>query len=410
MKKLGLLPKLILGIIVGSAFGLMVGKVPDGTLHSILFFVVRVFSTFNELFGEFLSFLVPLIILSLVTVGLGDLGHKANKLFGITVAISYISSICAGFLAYFAGYQVLPKLLSGVVLTTEQIDNVMAEPYFSIEMPQVVPIMSALVLSFIIGLGIANIKGTTLANGFRDFKDIITLVLDKIIIPLIPFHVCGLFMKMAVGGELFATIKLFASIFITIIILQYIFVFIQFVLACSYSNTSILKSYKSILPAYFTALGTQSSAATIPVSVECAKNNGSDEDIVDFVIPLCANIHLAGDTIAITLGSMGILLTTGGSIDLQTFFPFILMLGITMVAAPGIPGGGAMASLGILEKMLSFTTGMQNLIITTYFVQDSFGTGTNISGDQAICLVINKINKQQGNSDTENNKIENEVA
>ncbi len=393
MRKIGLLPRLILGIVLGSVFGVFVGSLAEGTFKTVMLFIVRLFTTFNSIFGSFLSFLIPIIVVSLVSVGLADLGKKANKLFGITLGLAYISSVGAGFCAYIIGKLFLPSVLSGVTINPDIKEGITISPIFTIDMPVIFGIMTALILSFVLGLGMANIKSNALLNVIKDIREIITKVLGTIIIPLIPFHICGLFMRISVEGELASTIKLFAVLYILIIILQFIYIIIQFLISTMYTKKSFAESVKIILPAYFTALGTQSSAATIPVSVECAYEGGADKDIADFAIPLLATIHLAGDTIALTLGAMGIMIISGYSIEASSFIPYILMLGVVMVAAPGIPGGGVMAALGLLTDMLLFTPGMQDLMITLHFSQDSFGTATNVSGDQALCQVVNKISK-----------------
>lgn len=395
MRKLGLLPKLLIGIATGAIFGTFVAKLQEGFLQSFLIFVVRIFATFNSIFGSFLSFMIPLIILSLVAVGLADLGKKANKLFGITLALAYVSSIGAGFAAFLVGKALLPTFLSGVTISSEDYTGIVINPIFTIDMPVVFGVMTALILSFVIGLGMANIKETSLLNAVKDLREIVTKILAVIIIPLIPIHICGLFMRIAVEGELVSTIKLFATLYILIILLQFLYIIVQFAISSTYTKKSFVESIKLILPAYFTALGTQSSAATIPVSVDCAYKGGSDKDIVDFAIPLCATIHLAGDTIALTLGAMGIMFINGYAIEASTFIPYIMMLGVIMVAAPGIPGGGVMAALGLLTDMLLFTPGMQDLMITLHFSQDSFGTATNVSGDQALCHIINKYSEKK---------------
>ncbi len=394
MKKLGLLPRLLLGILVGGLFGSFVSSLQEGSFKSLLIFVVQLFATFNSIFGAFLSFLIPLIVVSLVSVGLADLGKKANKLFGITLGLSYVSSVGAGLCAFFIGKAFLPGLLQGVNFSTEISAGTAVDPFFTIEMPAVFGVMTALILSFVLGLGMANIKGASLLETIKDLREIISKILAKIIIPLIPVHICGLFMRISVEGKLVETIKLFAILYALIISLQFIYIAIQFFISTRYTKKNFVECIKNILPAYFTALGTQSSAATIPVSVECAYKAGSDKDIVDFAIPLCATIHLAGDTIALTLGAMGIMIINGASVEMATFLPYIFMLGVIMVAAPGIPGGGVMAALGLLTDMLSFTPGMQDLMITLHFSQDSFGTATNVSGDQALCQIINKYNEK----------------
>lgn len=386
--KFGLLPRLLLGIISGIVIG-SAGSVLN--IQDTLVFqgIVRSFTTFTALFSTFLSFLIPLLIISFVAVGMAELGKKANKLFGVTLFLAYASTLLAGFTAYFLGAAFLPSVIHEI---TGSVDAGMKfEPFFTIEVTPICGVMTALVMSFLLGIGMANIKNQSMLSVFRDMQSVIAKTLTKVVIPLIPVHIAGLFCKIAANGELLATAKIFISLFLLIILLQYVYIFCQFGLSSVICGQNKFKSLPNILPAYFTALGTQSSASTIPVSLECAKKNGVRSDIADFCVPLCATIHLAGDTICLVLGSMGIMLAAGMEPTLAMFAPFIFMLGVTMVAAPGVPGGGVMAALGLITSMLGFTEPMQQLIISLHFSQDSFGTATNISGDQALALVVNRL-------------------
>jgi Na+/H+-dicarboxylate symporter len=379
MKKIGLLPRLILGIFAGILIGKL-GFIP----------LVRLLATFNSLFGNFLGFIIPLMIIGFVAPGIAELGKKANNLLLSTAALAYASTVFAGLMAYFSGKALLPIVVKNFQMTNNEAVSI--APYFSIEIPQVMGIMSALVLAFILGLGIANTVGEekTLFNVLKDFQKIIEKVIAFVLIPLIPVHISGIFARITSEGNLASTIKSFSGIFFMILILQVVYILIQYAIACGYSKKPYFASIKNLLPAYFTAIGTQSSAATIPVSLECSRANKVEEDIVDFVVPLCATIHLAGDTITLVLGSMGLLMATGVNPDFAMMFPYILMLGVTMIAAPGIPGGGVMAALGLLENMLSLGQSQLALMIALHFSQDSFGTATNVTGDGALAIIINE--------------------
>lgn len=392
MKHLGLLTRLVAGIVIGTLIGLLGGLLGIG--DSVGFTaIVRLFATFNSLFSTFLSFLIPLIILSFVTVGLAELGRKANRLFGITLALAYGTTVCSGFLAFLLGKAILPGLIQPI--TGDIMESAAAQPFFSIDIPPVFGVMTALILAFVLGIGMANSSGTSLLQVFRELQVIISMVLGKVIIPLIPVHIAGLFCNIAAEGRLFGTIKMFASLYIIIIALQFLYIISQFGLASVLCKKNHFKSIRNIIPAYFTALGTQSSASAIPVALKCAYNNEVDEDVADFCIPLCATINLNGDTITLVIGAMGIMLASGMNPTILMFAPFILMLGVTMVAAPGVPGGGVMAALGLITSMLGFTNPMQQLIIALHFSQDSFGTAANVSGDQAIALIVNELDKKQ---------------
>ena len=394
MKQLGLLIRLIIGIVAGTLIGLCGGwfGIADSTGFIA---IVRAFATFTSLFSNFLTFMIPLIILSFVTVGMAELGKKANRLFGITLLLAYGTTVVSGFLTYFIGRATLPMLIQPI--TGDVLESNAFEPFFTIEITPVFGVMTALVLSFVLGIGMANLRGSSLLDVCRDLQKIVAAVLKHIIIPLIPVHIAGLFCNIAAEGRLFATIKMFASLYIIIIVLQLLYIASQFGLASIVCHKNHFKSIKNVVPAYFTALGTQSSASTIPVALNCAYNNDVNEDVADVVVPLCATINLNGDTICLVLGSMGIMIASGISPTLAMFAPFIMMLGVTMVAAPGVPGGGVMAALGLITSMLGFTDPMQQLIIALHFSQDSFGTATNVTGDQAIALIVDRIDRASGN-------------
>ena len=384
-KKVGLLPKLVLGIILGIILGLVSSKLE-------YYAIVRLLSTFSSIFGNFLSFVIPLIIIAFVAPGIADLGKGAGKLLAITTGISYVSTIIAGALAYIVGISILPKFIkAGEIAKKSGVD---VSPYFTIDMPPIMGVMTALVLAFILGLGMAHIKGKTLLGASQDFQDVVQGVVRTILIPFIPLHIAGIFCKLSATGEMFKTIKAFSIVFILLILLQMAYIVFQYTIAWMITGKNPVKSIKTMMPAYFTAVGTQSSAATIPVTLQCAKKNGVSEDIADFVIPLCATIHLAGDTITLVLASMGVMLLSGTTPTVSMMVPFILMLGITMVAAPGIPGGGVMAALGLLEKMLMFSPAQQGLMIAIHFAQDSVGTATNITGDCAIAIVVDEMSNK----------------
>lgn len=394
-KKFGLLPKLILGIISGILFGLISGKIE-------IYEGVRALATFSSIFGNFLKFIIPFIIIGFVAPGIADLGKKAGRLLGITAAFAYVSAVLAGLMAFLVGTAILPKFIAiGEKAEKAAID---ISPFFTIEIPPVMGVMTALVTAFVLGLGMAVLKEKNLLNVLKDFQSIVMLVVNKMLIPLIPVYIAGVFANLSATGEIFDTIKAFSSVFLMIMILQIVYVLIQYTIAWARTGKNPFEAIKNVLPAYFTALGTQSSAATIPVSLAASRKNGIDDDIVDFVIPLCATIHLAGDTITLVLGAMGIMMVSGSVPTFAIMFPYILMLGVTMVAAPGIPGGGVYAALGLLENMLRFDPAQQALMIALHFSQDSFGTATNVTGDGAIAIIIDDINKKFLNKNKANQK------
>lgn len=395
---LGILPKLLLGILIGILVGSLgnLFNVSDAPAFRL---VIEISATFTSLFSTFLEFLIPLLIVSFVAVGLADLGQKANKLFLVTLLLAYCSTVLAGLLAYFFGYAVLPQWISPI--SSMNTSGTAFSPLFTISVDPVFGVMTALILAFVLGIGLANIKGERLLGCLKDLQQIITLTLKKIIIPLIPVYIATQFAGIAASGELFSTIKMFVMLFVMILAFQWVYLLVQFGIASLLTRENQFRKIKNMIPAYFTALGTQSSAATIPVNLECAYRNKITKDVADFCIPLCATIHLAGDTVCLVLGTMGIMLASGMSPDFGLYLPFILMLGVTMVAAPGVPGGGVMAAIGIIGSMLGFTESMQSLIISLHFSQDSFGTATNIIGDQAIAIVVDAVDQKHSEKQAE---------
>lgn len=382
MKKIGLLPRLILGIIVGVLIGL--------TNIEIL---SRITLTLSSIFGEFLNFIIPLLIIAFIAPGIAELGEDAGKLLGVTAGISYVSTIIAGLLAFLVGSMILPVIVPiGANIGTSAVE---LKPLFEIKIEPIMGVMSALITAFLLGLGIASTGGKTLFNVVGEFQKIIEKVIDNIIIPLLPIYIIGIFSEMAYKGEVFEILAVFGKVFILVIAMHIAYLIIQFTVAGSLTGRNPIKSLKTMVPAYMTAVGTQSSAATIPVTAKMAKKLGISDDIVDFVIPLCATIHLSGSTITLTTCALAVMLLGGGVPTIGQFFPFIAMLGVTMIAAPGVPGGAVMAALGLLSSMLGFSQANLGLMMALYMAQDSFGTATNITGDAAIAMLVDKFAKKE---------------
>ena len=382
MKKLGLLPKLIIGLIAGIIIG-KIGFVP----------LLRIMLTFNGLFGNFLQFVIPLIILGFVAPGIGDLGKKAGKLLAVTTVLAYGSTIVSGSLAFFTNSILLKKILpAGAALAEGSHPEAgLLSGYLTVDMPPIMGVMTALLIAFIIGIGIAVVEGTTLKNFMNEIQTIVEKIITNIIIPFLPLYIAGIFANMTYAGEIIKIMSVFAKVFGIIIILHFVILLVQYTIAGTLAGANPLLLIRKMLPAYFTAIGTQSSAATIPVTLNQTKENGVNEGIADFTIPLCATIHLSGSTITLVSCSMAVMMLHGMPITFSGMFGFILMLGVTMVAAPGVPGGAVMAALGLLESMLGFGPELTSLMIALYLTQDSFGTACNVTGDGAIAIMVNKI-------------------
>lgn len=383
LKKMGLLPKVIAAIILGIVCSFFFPEI-----------LVRFFATINGLFSNFLGFIIPLLILGLVAPGIAELGKKAGKLLLITALIAYGFTIFSGFATYATCELTYPFILSDADMFTA-VDSKAKEflPFFTIDMPPVMSVMSSLVLAFSLGLGVAVIEKNRLKKVLIDFREVINKIIVSVIIPILPLYIFGIFLIMGSSGQVESVLSVFAKIIVLIFVMTVGLLFVQFGIAGTVSKKNPLKLLKNMLPAYMTALGTQSSAATIPVTLKQTMKNGVEEDLADFVVPLCATIHLSGSTMKIVACAMAIMLMSGVGVQFGVMAGFILMLGVTMVAAPGVPGGAIMAALGLLESMLGFDATQQALMIALYIAMDSFGTATNVTGDGAIAVIVNKIKR-----------------
>lgn len=382
MKKFGLLPKLILGILAGIAIGKM--KV---------LFVVELLATFNNIFGSFLGFIIPLIIIGFVAPGIGNLGKSAGKLLGGSTILAYVSTIIAGSFAYVVDTNIFPKLLnvgSFILHDTTNPEEALVKSLINIKIAPLMDVMTALVLAFVLGLGIAYLKEDTVKKFMDEFQLIVEGTIKSVIIPLLPFHISGIFANMTYAGKVEMIIAVFAKVFVVIIILHILILLFQYTVAGSLNGKNPISLIRNMLPAYFTAVGTQSSAATIPVTLAQTKKNGANDGIAEFTVPLFATIHLSGSTITLTSCSLAIMMLEGMNFSFGSYFGFILMLGVTMVAAPGVPGGAVMAALGLIQSMLGFNAELSSLMIALYLAQDSFGTACNVTGDGALALIVNK--------------------
>lgn len=385
-----LLARIVVAIVLGALCGLFF---PEP--------IARIFVTFNGLFSAFLGFLIPVLILALVAPAIADLGRGAGKWLAITAAVAYGSTITAGLLAFGTSLALFPSLLAdethGGGLSDPSEESLSS--FFTIEMPPPFGIMTALLLAFSIGVGVTMVRGTTLKNGLEELRDIIMLVVTRIVIPLLPVYVFGSFMSLTMNGQIGTVITTFFKVVITALVLTVILLLLQYAIAGAIAGKNPFRLLKNMLPAYFTALGTSSSAATIPVTLQATRNNGVDEDVAGFAVPLCATIHLAGSTVKIVLFSTAVMMLTGIEIDPVQYIGFILMLGITMVAAPGVPGGAIMAAVGILQSMLGFDEAAVSIMIATYVAIDSLGTATNVTGDGAIAVAIDRFYKKSEDVD-----------
>lgn len=388
--KLGLVPKLIIAIILGILIG---QYLPE--------WFCRLVVTFSGVFSSYLKFVIPLMILAYVTIGIADLSQGAGKLLLVTVAIAYSSTLIAGSCSYIVASTLFPSFMSPEAMKQiAETADISLKSYISIAIPPIFDTISAVVLAFIVGLSLSILRGKTvgdtLYNAFKDFSSIIDAVLHHTIIPLLPLYICGTFTDMTRSGKTFAILSILWKVFLVVIAMHLICILVQFLIAGTVSKKNPFTLIKNQIPGYATALGTQSSAATIPVNLQCAAADGVSSEIRNFVIPLCANIHMAGSMITIVACATAVCLMNNLPIGLHTVVPFICTLGVAMVASPGAPGGSIMTALPFLFMIFGREAGDPNgpicaIMVALYITQDSFGTACNVSGDNAISVIVESI-------------------
>ena len=376
----GLLPKVLIAIALGILLG-----------NWMPHWGIRIFVTFNDIFSQLLGFLVPLIILGLVAPAIADMGKRAGKMLLITVAIAYTATLISGFMSYGTSVGLFPLVINASEAVNNLAQDNALTAYFSIGIPPLMSVMTALFLAFLLGLGITKITGNSLKNMLDEFKNIISLCIEKVIIPLLPLHIFGIFLNITQSGQIATMLAVFIKIIGIIFALHVVVLLLQYTIAGIVTKRNPFKLLWTMLPAYFTALGTQSSAATIPVTLQQTLKNKVNEDVADFVIPLCATIHLSGSTLKIVACAIALMLMHGTPIEASNMIYFICMLGVVMVAAPGVPGGAIMAAVSVLQSILGFDANQIALMIALYITMDNFGTACNVTGDGAIALIIDKI-------------------
>ena len=378
--KLGLLPKVLIAIALGILLG-----------NWMPHWGIRIFVTFNDIFSQLLGFLVPLIILGLVAPAIADMGKRAGKMLLITVGFAYVATLISGFMSYGTSVGLFPMVINASEAANNLAQDNALTAYFSIGIPPLMSVMTALFLAFLLGLGITKITGNSLKNMLDEFKNIISLCIEKVIIPLLPLHIFGIFLNITQSGQIATMLAVFIKIIGIIFARHVVVLLLQYTIAGIVTKRNPFKLLWTMMPAYFTALGTQSSAATIPVTLQQTLKNKVNEDVADFVIPLCATIHLSGSTLKIVACAIALMLMHGTPVEASNMIYFICMLGVVMVAAPGVPGGAIMAAVSVLQSILGFDENQIALMIALYITMDNFGTACNVTGDGAIALIIDKI-------------------
>lgn len=389
LPKLGLLPLIIIAIAAGIGAGYIFPE-----------WLARIFATFNAIFSAFLGFLIPVLIVAFVAPAIAEIGRGAGRMLIVTALIAYIFTFGSGLMAYFTGINFFPSMIVPDQYVASASEAPVLAPYFTISIEPLMSVMTALVLAFVLGLGASRLHTTTMRKWLDDLRSIITITVSGAIIPLLPLYIFGIFLSMTLAGTVATILSTFAKIIVIIFILHVLLLVLQYLIAALFSHRNPFKSLWTMMPAYFTALGTQSSAATIPVTLRQTIAMGVNREIAGFVVPLCATIHMSGSTLKIVACALALTITLGHPHSIGVFMPFIAMLGITIIAAPGVPGGAIMASLGLLSSMLGFSESDQALMIALYIAMDSFGTACNVTGDGAIAQIIDRLFSRRLSKDT----------
>ncbi|QJC22651.1 dicarboxylate/amino acid:cation symporter [Arcanobacterium buesumense] len=380
-----LLSNLLVWIVIAIICGAILGKVlPEVAIIP--------FATFNDIFGKFLGFVVPLIIVGLVTPAIADLGKSGGRWVILTVALGYISTITAGLSTWGLATVFFPSLLANQkVPDLAEPENAVASLMDAgFTLPPVFGVLTALILAFLVGFGAVAANANKIIELFSEFRRIINLIIRRSIVPLLPLHVFGIFLNMSKSGQFETVIVAMAKVILFAFVLTIAMLLLQYTIAGIIARHNPLRSLWNMRDAYATALGTASSAATIPVTLRSTLKNGVSEDIAGFVVPLCATIHLAGSTIKITAFALALQYMLGITASPGAIISFIFMLGIIMIAAPGVPGGAITAAQSVVQGTLGFTDPMYGIMVALYVAVDSFGTATNVTGDGAIAMIVNR--------------------
>ena len=386
MKKfrLGLFGRIIVGILCGVALGFAFAHL--GGVGEVC---VRVFKTFNVLFGQLLKFIVPLLILGLVTPAIADAGKGAGKLLVTVMVFSYVSTCAASLFAYFAAGELLPLYVAkGAVAAAGE--GVKFLPYVDIKIPPVCDVLTALTLSFMVGVGVIVTGGETVKRWFEEFGEIVKLVIMKVIIPGLPFYILTMICEMTASGKIGAMAGTMVKVIgtgwgLSIVFLVILYVFTGLIVRCN-----PLTALWRMVPAYLTGLSISSSSAVIPVTLECCERNGVSKDIRNFVVPLCANVHMVGSAVKMIASALAVIIIYDLDVSFGQFFHFTLMFAIAAVAAPGVMCGVLMASLGFVESILGLNQEQISVMMTFYMALDGYGPAANVTGDGAIALVCDR--------------------
>ena len=380
--------KLLIGIVIGIIFGQVF---PESVMSVVV--------PLKNILGQVINFVVPLIVIGFIAPSITKLGNNASRMLGVALMVAYTSSVLAALLSMGAGYAIIPNL--PVVSEIEGLKE-LPEDVFGLTIPQIMNVMSALAFSILIGLAAIWTKAKTIITILDEFQNIVLAIVSKIIIPILPVFIAFTFTCLSYDGTITKQLPVFVSAVVIVMIGHYIWLTVLYVVAGVYSGKNPIEVVKHYGPAYITAVGTMSSAATLAVALRCArKSKVLREDMVDFGVPLFANIHLCGSVLTEVFFCMIVSKVLYGTLpDIQTLVLFCVLLAIFAIGAPGVPGGTVMASLGLITGVLGFGDDGTALMLAIFALQDSFGTACNVTGDGAIAIVVDKIaGKQQTSPD-----------
>lgn len=377
--------RLLLGVVIGIVVG-QVALIPS--LESAGELVMNVVVTFKYILGQLINFCVPLIIIGFIAPSITKLGNNASKILGVAVMIAYASSVAAALTSMTVGYGLIPHL--SIVSEVEGLKE-LPEVVFQLDIPQIMSVMSALVFSVLIGLAATWTKAMTITNVLNEFQNMVLEIVRRVIIPVLPIFITLTFCGLSYEGTITKQLPVFIKVVLIVMVGHFVWLTILYLIGGVYSRTNPLNVIRNYGPAYLTAVGTMSSAATLGVALRCAKKSEPSlrSDMVDFGIPLFANIHLCGSVLTEVFFVMTVSKILYGTLpSVGTMILFCVLLGVFAIGAPGVPGGTVMASLGLITGVLGFDETGTALMLTIFALQDSFGTACNVTGDGALTMIL----------------------
>lgn len=378
--KNSLLLKLLIAMIAGGAIGFFAPGC-----------VVRTLNSFGFVFGQFIKFVVPFIIIGLVTPAIADAGRTAGKLLLVTMGVAYASTLLSGAFAFGVSRSLFPAILDGGLA-----ENVVAREfpaYFKFTIPPVMGVTTALAVAFMFGLGMVAVRSETLVRVFDEMKGIVSRTIERAVVPLLPFYILAVIADLAASGKLAIIAGSCLMIMVSAVAISVVILLLQYFVAGIVSGRNPFKALWTMIPAYLTGWGCCSSAATIPVTLRQTKANGVSEETADLVVPLCANIHLSGSMANMVVYAAGLIVLAGEPVSAGAFVEYILMVSVVAVASPGVPGGVVLACASIAEAALGFSAERYALMIAAYMALDGMGTACNLTGDGAIALVVDRFRR-----------------